>query len=114
MSPLQVDNVVIICDDGLSKQLWQKGIIEEVIKSKDGQVRSALVRSNGKLLRRPASKLAALDIGKSSWSSYLPGGGCHLVTLATQKQEDKEKKNICQSESCAQCRQSLRRLKVIS
>lgn len=84
VTQLQVGDIVMICDDTVSRNLWQKGVVAEVIVAKDGQTRSAMVRVGSKLLKRPVSKLAVLDIVKSSWTKDLPGGGCNLATLPNE------------------------------
>ncbi|XP_075152088.1 uncharacterized protein LOC142226096 [Haematobia irritans] len=64
--PLEVGNVVVICDDSEARGEWKKGVVEEVFAAADGQVHSAVVRTTSGRLRRPASKLAVLDIGGES------------------------------------------------
>lgn len=66
VEPIKSGDLVLICEDGLARGEWRRGIIEDVILAKDGQVRSAFVRTNGGTLKRPASKLAVLDIGSRS------------------------------------------------
>ncbi|XP_065361967.1 uncharacterized protein LOC135955547 [Calliphora vicina] len=62
VKPLQVGDVVVICDETEERGKWKRGVIEEVCKAADGQVRSAVVKTlNGKL-RRPATKLAVLEV----------------------------------------------------
>lgn len=62
---LNVGDVVIVCDEDMSYRDWHKGVVVEIFKATDDQVRGAIVRSNGKLVKRPASKLAKLEIGNS-------------------------------------------------
>ncbi|XP_037809127.1 uncharacterized protein LOC119601932, partial [Lucilia sericata] len=62
VKPLQVGDVVIICDETEERGKWKRGVIEEVSTAADGQVRSAMVKTSNGRLRRPASKLAVLDV----------------------------------------------------
>lgn len=66
VEPLKVGDVVVICDDNEARGEWKRGIVEEVFMAADGQVRSAVVRTSVGRLRRPASKLAVLDVGGES------------------------------------------------
>lgn len=80
VKPIQINDVVIICDDNESRGEWKRGIVTEVFPAADGQVRSATVKTSAGYLRRPASKLAVLDIlGESESRSEIPirftGGG---------------------------------------
>jgi len=49
--------VVLICDETESRGVWKKEKIIEIQVAKDGQVRSATVKTEAGVLRRPASKL---------------------------------------------------------
>lgn len=60
--PLAIGDMVIICDNTVSRNTWEKGRIVEVRKSNDGQVRSASVKTSHGILHRPVVKLAKLDI----------------------------------------------------
>lgn len=66
VSPLKIDDLVLICDGAQPRNKWQRGKVIKVYPGKDGQVRSAEVQTSGGVLRRPASKLAVLDIGGES------------------------------------------------
>lgn len=67
--PLQVNDIVVICENSMPRNSWQKAVVVEVKTSSDGQVRSALVRTKDGLLWRPAVKLAKLDVHKAAVSS---------------------------------------------
>ena len=54
------DLVLIV--DGAVRNQWIRGIIEKVVQGRDGRVRQAWVRTANGLLRRPAVKLALLDV----------------------------------------------------
>ncbi|XP_070067048.1 uncharacterized protein [Drosophila virilis] len=57
-----VDDIVIIVDDGAKRNCWTRGVVVDVHRSKDGQVRSAVVRTADGIITRPPVKLAKLDI----------------------------------------------------
>lgn len=48
--------------NGASRGQWLRGRVQQVFAGKDGRVRQALVRTSTGVLRRPAVKLAVLDI----------------------------------------------------
>ncbi|XP_036324786.1 uncharacterized protein LOC118738021 [Rhagoletis pomonella] len=64
--PLKPGQLVIVCDPTRPRSQWERGRVTEVFAAKDGQVRSAEVQTGSGLLRRPASKLAALTVSESS------------------------------------------------
>lgn len=59
VDPLKVGDVVAVINSDVPYS-WQLGKVEHVIRSKDGNVRQADVRTSNGILRRPASKLAIL------------------------------------------------------
>ena len=63
---VKTGDVVVIQDDNVKRGMWKTGIIEEVIKGKDGNIRGAKVRKIGKgkpeILSRPLQKLFPLEI----------------------------------------------------
>ncbi|XP_017465319.1 PREDICTED: uncharacterized protein LOC108358465 [Rhagoletis zephyria] len=65
VKPLQPGQLVIVCEPNFPRSKWLKGRIKEVFAAKDGQVRSAIVQTSTGDLRRPAAKLAALNICES-------------------------------------------------
>lgn len=62
VEPLKPGDVVLIVDANYTRNCWQRGRIESTNISKDGQVRSALVKTSTGYLTRPAAKLAKLDL----------------------------------------------------
>ncbi|KAM8714715.1 hypothetical protein ACLKA7_001125 [Drosophila subpalustris] len=62
LTALEIRDVVIICDENESRGQWKKGRIISVQTARDGQVRTATVKTETGVLRRPASKLAVLDV----------------------------------------------------
>lgn len=67
---LEVGDVVLIVDPNSPRNTYPKGVIVEVITAKDDKVRQVIVKTATGQLKRPASKIAALDIRKS-----VDGGG---------------------------------------
>lgn len=60
--PVKVGDIVIIVDPKLPRNCWPKGKIIETRLSKDGEVRSATVRTASGIYERPVVKLAVLDV----------------------------------------------------
>lgn len=60
--PIQIGDVVVICDSGETRGEWKRGVVVDVVTAADGQVRTAVVKTSAGELRRPASKLAVLDV----------------------------------------------------
>jgi hypothetical protein len=61
--PLAVGDLVFIVDGGAARNTWKRGMVSGVVMGRDGQVRSASVRMpDGKILSRPITRLAALDV----------------------------------------------------
>ncbi|XP_033148999.1 uncharacterized protein LOC117134672 [Drosophila busckii] len=65
--PIRHGDVVFVCDPAVPRREWRRGVVESVQAGADGIPRRAVVRVaiDGKvrLLIRPASKLAVLDLG---------------------------------------------------
>ncbi|XP_043661589.1 uncharacterized protein LOC122625564 [Drosophila teissieri] len=61
--------MVFVCDPGLARREWRKGIVEEIYSGADGVVRRAKVRVNdnglSRTMMRPVSKLAVLDLSEA-------------------------------------------------
>ncbi|XP_017469384.1 PREDICTED: uncharacterized protein LOC108361294 [Rhagoletis zephyria] len=85
VKPIAIGDVVIICDDNESRGEWKRGIVLEVYPAPDGQVRSALVKTSSGNLRRPASKLAVLDVYGEPQTADAPSvhGGRNVVESTT-------------------------------
>ncbi|XP_075150621.1 uncharacterized protein LOC142224719 [Haematobia irritans] len=66
--PVKIDDFVIIVDATMPRSQWLKGRIIKVFPAKDGQVRSAEVKTSCGIKRRPVSKLAvfATNDGESA------------------------------------------------
>lgn len=78
--PLAIGDLVLIVDPALARPKWRRGRVIELFLSSDGQVRSASVKTSNGILRRPAVKLAVLDVGECSSFLRQPraihGGQC--------------------------------------
>lgn len=62
VEPIKVGDVVVNIDEKQPKNTWEKGIVEDVIVAKDGCIRQVIVRFERRILKRPVSKLAILDV----------------------------------------------------
>lgn len=60
VSQIKVGDIVLVADDNLTKNIWPRGIVLEVFYGRDAVVRSALIRSKNKEIKRPASRLAVI------------------------------------------------------
>lgn len=68
-----ITNIVMVVDES-QRNGWVKGRVVEVLKAKDGQVRSAVVRTSQGIIKRPAVKLALLEVnGKQGVANEVPG-----------------------------------------
>ncbi|XP_073827967.1 uncharacterized protein isoform X1 [Musca autumnalis] len=72
--PIKVGDVVVVCDSNVARGEWKRGVVVEVCTAADGQVRSAVVKTSAGKLRRPASKLAVLDVSGESPDRFTGGG----------------------------------------
>ncbi|XP_058816083.1 uncharacterized protein LOC131679388 [Topomyia yanbarensis] len=63
--PIAVGDLVYITD-GSSRRCWTRGVVEQLIRGRDGRVRQAMVRTNRRILRRAVTKLAVLELGGKS------------------------------------------------
>ncbi|XP_073842387.1 uncharacterized protein isoform X2 [Musca autumnalis] len=72
--PIKVGDVVVVCDSNVARGEWKRGVVVEVCTAADSQVRSAVVKTSAGKLRRPASKLAVLDVGGESPDRFTGGG----------------------------------------
>ncbi|XP_060665587.1 uncharacterized protein LOC132797831 [Drosophila nasuta] len=59
---IAVNDIVVIADENGKRNSWPKGVVVDVHRSRDGQVRSAVVRTTEGIVTRPAVKLAKLDL----------------------------------------------------
>ncbi|XP_062703000.1 uncharacterized protein LOC134285705 [Aedes albopictus] len=64
--PLEINDVVVIVDPKSPRNCWPKGRIINVQPGRDGQPRSATVRTATGIYERPAAKLAVLDVRRET------------------------------------------------
>lgn len=60
--PISVGDIVVIVDPQLPRNCWPKGKVIGVTTGKDGQIRSATVRTTNGVYERPVAKLGVLDV----------------------------------------------------
>jgi hypothetical protein len=58
---VSVNDLVLVCDEQLSRGKWPLGIVLDVNKGRDGLVRSCKVRVNGSVKVRPITMLCMLE-----------------------------------------------------
>ncbi|XP_052778064.1 uncharacterized protein LOC128215419 [Mya arenaria] len=58
---IEVNDLVLVCDESLPRGCWPLGLVNEVSKGRDGLVRSCRVRVNGSVKVRPITKLCLLE-----------------------------------------------------
>ena len=63
VNPPSIEDVVVIEEDDKPRGLWKLGRIIELITSKDGHIRAAVLRVAGnRILQRPIQKIYPLEI----------------------------------------------------
>ena len=86
VKPIQVGDVVI-ADPDHPRNSWPMGRVVSTNNNKDGQVRSAIVRTSERFYERPAVKLAVLDVGlnegKLQQDPSVPGGSVTSLRRTT-------------------------------
>jgi hypothetical protein len=63
-TPIKVDDIVIIVNDKTTRNHWERGRVIKIYPDDKGQVRFADVKTTSRIYKRPAVKLAVLDICK--------------------------------------------------
>jgi hypothetical protein len=81
--PLQVGDLVLIVDENAQRNVWERGIVEELHTGPDNKTRSASVRTSTSIRKRPVAKLAVilktLNIFKTVTAN--PTNCCGLLTI---------------------------------
>ncbi|KXJ30250.1 hypothetical protein RP20_CCG005761 [Aedes albopictus] len=79
VKPIQVGDLVLVVDENVRNR-WIRGRVSRTIPGKDGVSRRAEVQTSGGILKRPATKLAVLDVVRSGdakpEAEATRGGGC--------------------------------------
>lgn len=81
VKPLAIGDLVIVCDTNIPRGQWRRGRIVDVFPGKDGRVRTAAVKTSDGIVKRPASRLAVLDIavGEPATAAASPGADCRQL-----------------------------------
>ena len=58
---IKIGDVVLVVDEKLPRLCWPLGLVTDVTVGRDGLIRSAQLKSNGKLVVRPITKLVFLE-----------------------------------------------------
>lgn len=61
--PLQVGDLVLVVDPASPRNVWPRGIVQEVIPGKDGRIRIVLIKTKTGILRRSAARVAYVPTG---------------------------------------------------
>ncbi|XP_063548089.1 uncharacterized protein LOC134755462 [Cydia strobilella] len=61
--PLQVGDLVLIVDPDGPRNVWPRGLVQEVIPGRDGRVRMVRIKTRTGILTRSATRVAHLPIG---------------------------------------------------
>ncbi|XP_053968725.1 uncharacterized protein LOC128870147 [Anastrepha ludens] len=61
-NPIKLNDVVVIVDENSKRNSWPKGVVIDMNFGKDGQARSAVVKTVNGLCTRPIVKLVKLDV----------------------------------------------------
>ncbi|XP_067634632.1 uncharacterized protein [Eurosta solidaginis] len=80
-TPIVIDDVVIVIDETLPRNLWPKGRVISTIVAKDGQVRRVTVKTPLGIMERPATKIAKLDVGNSLVSTGATYEGGNVTAI---------------------------------
>lgn len=84
--PLNIGDLVIVCDSDQPRSQWHRGRVTQVFKGKDGQIRTAEIKGASGILRRPVSKLAVLDVQRSESGAIHGGRSVAAREVESQKE----------------------------
>ncbi|KAF6213645.1 hypothetical protein GE061_011366 [Apolygus lucorum] len=62
VEPLKIGDLVVLGEDTYPRGRWPRGIVVATFPGKDGQVRSANIKTSHGIFRRPATKIAKLHL----------------------------------------------------
>ena len=67
---MQLKGVVIVEEEKQSRSMWGVGIVEELLRRKDGQIRGGKVRvpKTNSILKRPVNKLYLVERMKDTFT----------------------------------------------
>ena len=68
ISKLLLNDVVLIRDDSLKRNVWKKGKVEKLVEGKDGKIRGALLKvchgGHTTYIHRPLQRIVPLEVQK--------------------------------------------------
>ncbi|KHJ98961.1 Tas retrotransposon peptidase A16 [Oesophagostomum dentatum] len=91
---------VVLIDDDLQtpRDHWPMGLIKDLVRSKDGEIRSVMLKtSTGRLIQRPLNRLIPLEIHASA-SETLPDIRKEPLAEATNDTHDTRKRPLLENE----------------
>ena len=59
---IRIGELVLVCETGLPRGVWPLALVEQVFTSKDGNVRSVLLRTKVNTLHRPITQIVPLEL----------------------------------------------------
>ena len=106
-SNIEVGEVIVIKDENSPRQMWKLGHIAELIKSENGLIRSAIVRTNTKegkatLLKRAIKHLVPLEV-RTVEASNIKGKIQKYVNKADHSKGNEEKHELKRERRTAAC-----------
>ena len=100
---IKVGYVVLVEGEGLKRNKWKMGKIEEIVVGEDGVVRGASVRTsfNDKIgnIQRPLQKLYPLELGSRGNEEKETGNASEMIVDKDAKQGRNNNKSV--AESCS-------------
>ncbi|XP_053691744.1 uncharacterized protein LOC128740235 [Sabethes cyaneus] len=94
--PLKVGDLVFIVDEG-KRNSWVRGQVVELLLGKDGTARQALVKTQNGIIRRPAIKLAVIDICQENFGKTEIGEVHNSVLRAGECRDNEEDPSTLQN-----------------
>lgn len=99
--PLQIGDVVYIVDPNKPREGWALGIVEETYPSRDNLVRTALIRSKGKVYKRSITSLVRLEVRKPETIQQEPEEEIVLGLVMIEDSHDSSQPENVTSHQCS-------------